>query len=226
MIEFKKCEGIEKGKDIIVIGSGSSIKKYKDEILNLIIEKNIKTIGINYMSSLCTPDYHLWTNKQRYRDLGQCVDKKSSFLFGIGMPEKLIKRHYDGDYYVVDYTFRLLKARKESIGYKDGKISGHFRTAGALAIMLAHLMGAENIYVVGMDGFTLHPKGQLDKEEENHHCYGDGYTDDATWKECLEKDRLVDECLFSLWEYGIDFKIITPTKFDSFYVNGILKEVK
>lgn len=221
MKTLKELENVEKASEMMIVGSGGSIRTYREEILTYIKQHNVKTIGVNFMTSLCKPDYHLWTNKQRYRDLGQCISRKSILLFGCGLPISLIRKHHRGDFYKIDYSNILSLAIDEKIGYKDGRIFGYFRTAGVLAIMIAHIMGSSNITVAGMDGFTLHKKRDLDKKRAAQHCYGKGFTDDATWDECQQKDKAVDEELHSLHDYGIAFKIITPTVFKSFHEKEI-----
>jgi len=207
-----------KDRYVMIVGAGGTVKEYKDKIVDHIKINNIITIGINLMTFLCIPDYHLWTNKQRYATQHDCISKKSKLLFGCRMPENLIKKHWDGDFERVDYV-------NESdllISYKDGCIYGNFRTAGILAIMIAYINGAKKIEVVGMDGFTLYDKIKLDNKEVNHHCYGSGYTDDASWEKCVGKDKLVDDGLHALKDYGVDFKILTPTKFEDFYDSNVL----
>ena len=213
-------ENIEKGSTIIIAGSGGSIKEYQWRIMDYAERCNAKILGINYMTNLCIPNYHLWTNKQRYRDLGFCVDDSSVLMFGSGIPEKLIRKHYQKDYITIDYVDK----KGEKFGYKGGVIHGHFRTAGTLAIMVAYIMGAENIHIVGMDGYTLYSREELEKGDKNHHCYGEGYTDDASWERCKKKDKKVYSALRGLNEYGIDFDILTPTKFKDFYNKDILND--
>jgi len=214
-MDLKNLENIEKGKNIIIAGSANSVKQYKDKIIDYKNKIDAKVIGINFMTFLCTPDYHLWTNKQRYRDLGDCINKKSTFLFGHKMPEKLIKKHYNGDYYTISYI------DNKKYDYKDGVIYGKFRTAGVLAIMIAHVMSVKTISIVGMDGYTLYNRKELKRCDKSHHCYGKGYTDDASWERCKKKDEKVYDTLRSLCDYGINFTILTPTKFVDFYDSNI-----
>ncbi len=216
--------GCEKGKTMLVVGAGGTLRENADAIKKFIQKENAVTIGINKMTEFCTPDYHLWTNKQRWNDFGDCISNSSTLLFGTGLSEKLIRKHYNGDYIRVDYSHSLKQAEAENkVDYKDGRIYGNFRTAGCLAIMIAHLFKAENIYIVGMDGFTLHGRNDVEKGSQNQHCYGKGYTDDATWEECVKKDEIVYDNLNALDEYGVKFKIITPTKFQKFHDPQILQ---
>lgn len=211
--------GCEKGKPFLIVGAGGTLQEYEKAIKDFMRETNPVTIGINKMTGFCEPDYHLWTNKQRWRDFGSCINsEKTKLMFGSGLNEKSIKKHYKGPYIRIDYVDSLKQAGRQSqIEYRDGKIYGYFRTAGCLAIVIAHLLGASDIYVVGMDGFTLHTRDELESQNKNHHCYGSGYTDDATWEQCVEKDRIVYENLNAIEAFGVSFKILTPTKFEKFY---------
>lgn len=224
MRRISDCIGCEAGSTMLVIGAGGTLREYEEPIKDFISDSRPVTIGINYMTEFCIPDYHLWTNKQRYRDFGGCINKQSKMMFGCGMPKKLIRKHFKGDYILIDYVNSIRRAEENShsIYYEGGKIYGYFRTAGCLAIVIAHLFGTKEIYVVGMDGFTLHPREELENQSRNHHCYGKGYTDDATWEQCVEKDRIVYENLNAIDDYGAKFKILTPTKFEEFYDPQVL----
>ena len=205
-------------RNVLIVGAGSSIKTYNKKIQAFIKEKKVLTFGINNMTSFCVPDFHLWTNRQRLGKYGSCINKDSTLLFSIRMPKKIIRDHYKDSYISVDY----IDNKAQTLGYKNGIITGHFRTAGTLAIFIAHLMKPLNIYIAGMDGFTLYEKKDVKKGNKSHHCYGSGYTDDATWEECKEKDQMVADALNSLHEYGVKFTMITPTKFEQFYDCTIL----
>ena len=219
------CIDCQKGATAIVIGAGGTLREYEEPIKKFMDQDNVFTIGINNMTAFHVPDYHLWTNKQRWRDFGDCIDsEKSKLMFGAGLSKKLIRKHFNGNYIVVDYTDSLGKVENESgIDYKDGTIFGCFRTAGCLAIFIVHLLGASDIYIVGMDGYTLHGRDEIENGSQSHHVYGKGFTDDSSWEKCLEKDRLVYENLNVLDSYGIKFRIITPTKFEKFHDGSILK---
>ncbi len=219
-ILFSHYENIAQGQKFLIIGSGYSILKYQKEIKNFIDLNNLITIGINKMNHIFVPEFHLWTNNQRFRDFGNDINKCSKLMLGCNIKKELIESRWKSDYIMVNY----IDKKEIPLGYKDGAITGHFRTAGCLAIFLAHIMGSNNIFVVGMDGYTFYSQPELKNKEKNHHCYGRGYTDDAEWKKCQQKDKIVCETLRELREYGIKFKIITPTVFKEFYDFSLLGE--
>lgn len=207
---------VKKGKNALIIGAGSSVKDYQFQINDHIKYTNSFTIGINNITKYFIPEYHLWTNTQRFRTYGKNINKLSNILLGSNIPLKIINGIIkDNDYTLINYTDK----EEIPIGYKDGKIYGFYRTAGCLAIMIANLMGASNIYVVGMDGYSRFKYDELTTAKQSQHCYGKGFTDTATWETCIKKDNLINDVLKNLKKYGIDFKIITPTKYGEFYDN-------
>lgn len=160
------------------------------------------------------PDYHLWTNKKRFVQFHASIKSSSKVLLGCNIPPKLIKRYYKGNYETINY--------KDADGFQlkitPKMITGHFRTAGTLAVAVAYSWNPQSrIFIAGMDGYTLYPKHQLRNKQKHQHCYGEGFTDDADWKACLKKDQIVHQALKNLKNYGINFYIITPTVFKEFY---------
>jgi hypothetical protein len=206
---------IEKGNNFVVVGAGSTLSIYKDNILSFIKKNKALTLGINRMTGTIVPTYHLWTNRKRWGKYGSCVNNDSKLILGPSITSKHAKKHYRGKYDRIDYVDK----EGTPFEFKDEQICGYFRTAGVLAIALAHTMGAKNIFIVGMDGYTFHDKKALKRKKANHHCYGSGYTDDASWDDCIKKDNIVYDNLKTLSNNGIKFSILTPTVFDKFYEN-------
>ena len=210
MKTIQKILNTEKGKNALIVGAGASINSHKDKIEAFIEDKIDITFGINNMTSFIVPDYHVWTNRQRLLDFGDNIHKESKVMFGRNIPEK-IRRKYSNDYVLIKYTDN----EKEQMSFKNGVIRGYYRTAGCLSIMIAHLLGCKNIYIVGMDGYTYYFNNKDDMNGQ--HLYGSGLTDKNNFSECKKKDDIVLNTLTYLWFYGINFNIITPTVFKDFY---------
>jgi len=207
--------GLIKGRDIIIIGAGSSIQKYYNQINKFIKDNDVVTFGINNMTHYWTPYLHLWTNTQRFRSYGKNISPESKLLLGQNIPLKLINSVIGNhEYFLINYTDMN---KNIPIGYRNGKIYGYYRTAGCLAVMIAYLMGAEKISIVGMDGYTLYDKDKLMSFEKSQHCYGKGFTDTADYETCIKKDIEINNVLCSLKACGIGFNILTPTKYREFY---------
>jgi hypothetical protein len=118
----------------------------------------------------------------------------------------------------VGYTLINFTDMKEGvpIGYSKGKILGFYRTAGNLSIMIAHLMGAKDVNIVGMDGHTFYDYEDIKSGKKSHHCYEEDYKP-FTKEACIKKDQVVTRVLTNLTDYGIDLKILTPTVYKKFY---------
>lgn len=213
MNTLKDLENIEKGLPVLIIGAGESIYKYNEKISQFIRETGCFIIGINNMIDYYIPDYHLWTNTQRFRTYGFGIYHSSRLLLGQGISLKVISEVIgDRPYTVINYIER----DGMPISYKNGKITGWFRTAGVLAIFIASIMGVEEINIVGMDGYTFYTEKEL-QDGDAQHCYGNGHTDTADYETCIKKDRQINNALLGLKKYGIKFNILTPTKYEEFY---------
>ena len=209
--------GCEFDNEILIVGAGGMLRENYSAVGEWVCENHPTIIGVNKMTDFFIPDYHLWTNEQRYQEQRNCIRPESEMIFGKGLMQKM--PYYVGDYIEVDYGSHP----GNKYAFKGGKLYGHYRTAGVLAIAVANVLnlGSRHIYVVGMDGFTLYDEKELKDGKGNHHCYGKGYTDDATYEECKFKDDLVLDGLRKLSTFGINFSIITPTVFNEFYENRI-----
>jgi hypothetical protein len=218
MRRLKDLENTEKGKTFLICGAGSTLSDYTEEILSFVERESPVVVGVNNMTGLLSPDYHVWTNTQRFKDFGHTVQPESTPLFSKKMKNNIIRQHWKGEYVSVEYTDH----EGLRISYNKGIINGYYRTAGCLSIMIAHIMGASRIYIVGMDGYTYRNKQDIDDGKTGQHFYGKGMTDGYDWEGCLHKDKLVADVLRSIKKYGVEFSIITPTIFSDFYRGGIL----
>ena len=222
----KKFLNCHKDRDFIILGSAHTTKIYQNDIATFIEKSNLVTIGMNNMTHMFVPNYHLWTNNQRLKDFHQCIKPESQLLLGSHIKDYTLEETGVKNFDVIKYTDQ----KDEKIEYKDEIIYGFFRISGNLAIYIAHLMGARNIYVVGFDGYSKPIDG-------NQHCYGTGltdfqphykkknvYKDTATFMAYeKEKDNIIYGVLRNI-QCNIHQKlwIITPTLYESLYNPNIL----
>ena len=202
------------GESALIVCAGSMVKEKWNDIVKFMGVNNPFTIGINNMTGLFIPDYHLWTNTKRFRTYGRNIKKASNVLLGSGIHLKTVREVIG----MKPYTLINFTDMKEGvpIDYKKGKIHGFYRTAGCLSIMVAHLMGAREVNIVGMDGHTLHDYNDVKKGITAHHCYEENYKPYSK-EMCVKKDRIITGVLGTLRDYGIDLKILTPTVYKEFY---------
>ena len=219
MKTLNDLENIRYGQHALVIGSAASIKEHKNKIDEFIKKVQPFIIGINNMTHLFVPDYHAFTNSQRFRTYGINIKPCSQLLLGQNIPLKLINKVIGNrDYTLINYTDK----EGVPINYKNGKITGFFRTCGNLSLMLAYIMGADQIYFAGIDGYSMYSKSDLEAGIKTQHSYGVGLTDTADYETCVKKDKLIGKSLQLIKDYGIDFKIITPTIYKNLYDKTIL----
>ena len=209
------------GEKALIICAGSTTREYYTQIVNFIYRERPFIIGINNITDFFVPDYHLWTNTKRFRNFGHKI-RKSNILLGSGIPLKIIKETIGHR----KYTLINFTDMKEGvpIGYRKGKILGFYRTAGNLAIMIAHLMGASEVNIVGMDGHTFHNYFEVLDGTKDHHCYEENYTP-YSQEVCEKKDTITTGVLTTLRDYGIDLKILTPTVYKDFYRGSSLENI-
>lgn len=210
----------EKGNSVIILGSGGTLDTYGDKVKQFIKDKELKTIGINNSVAFYVPDYHVWTNTGRLKEFGGNINKSSSILFGSNVRKDVIQKVWPNKYISIPYTDK----EKMKIRITKNHIHGNFRTAGCLSIMLSHILGFENIYIAGMDGYTYCDWSKLKNGEDSQHFYGKGLTDKNTREICENKDRIVADALDSIFSYGVNFSIITPTVFQRFYDSSKLSD--
>ena len=206
--------GTHKGQKALVICAGASTRKYQDEIMQFMSDENPFVIGINNITHLFAPEYHLWVNTKRFRNFGKKTWKESKLLLGKGIHIKTIREAIGNrDYTLINFTDMKPGV---PLGYRKGKILGFFRTGGNLAVMIAHLMGASDVSIVGMDGHTFYPYDEVKAGEKPHHCYDEDYSpfDEEL---CIKKDEITIGVLRDLSNYGIKLRILTPTVYKEFY---------
>jgi len=202
--------GREMLRPAMVVGAGATLRDYGDAVVGM--AHKYATFGINNMTHILTPDYHIWTNAKRFDTFSDSIKKESLLVIGVQehhVRQKAIALQYDAE--VLQY--------KDQGGlpysYDSEGIYGHFRTCGCLSIYLAYIIGCSPIHVVGMDGYTLNYCG-------NQHCYGSGHTDSNDARYEGRKDDEILEVLNKLKAHGVNFKIITPTVYEAHYDGSVL----
>jgi len=218
-LPFYELIGAYKGRKFIFIGAAHTTKLYEEQIRELIVKENLVTIGVNNITHLFIPDFHLWVNNGRVGEFYHCYNPKSHLMIGSHIKEhhyKLFENIVDS-YYYIKYTDDFNNIY-ESIDYKNDTIHGFYRVGGNLALMICHLMGAEHIYVTGVDGYSKPIQG-------NQHCYGKGFTDsdDMIWEK--KKDKMIYYAMRNIANFGVKFSIITPTLYEQFFDKEKLKHV-
>ena len=180
-----------KGNQVLVVGAGSSLARYWDDIEQFIDRENVITVGINRINHILTPDYHFWLDVNVYSHFKEGISKDSVACFGNHFDKKMLAKDGHSSYKIIKYTKLKWKDSYDDVNhksYKGGEIKynkktkefhGVFRAAGSLAILWAHIKKASKISVVGMDGYTFYSEEKLKSRQKDsrQHCYGKGYSD-------------------------------------------------
>lgn len=209
------------GRDFLILANGPSLKEFGKEIREFCRRYNPVILGANYLGGLFKPDYHAFSNKKRFINYIDQVDIGSQLL---------LSSSFDDDF-IRDYTRRgyerlvHLNHVSNSFEIKDDVITSSCRTISILLIGVAIIMGAERIFVAGMDGY----KSKENFISNNTHFYQESQ-EAENFKLLMEKHNYNEMLLNSINSFLTTqnkegLHIITPTSHKYFY-NSIYNWIK
>jgi 4-hydroxy 2-oxovalerate aldolase len=202
-----------KGREFLVLANGPTLKAYKSEITEFIRHYNPVVLGANYLGGLLTPDYHAFNNKKRFVTHVNEVDPSSRLLLGVNFPPEMIREYSDREYEPLVFH-DVLGADFNVI---DGVITANCGTISVLLVGVAVVMGADRVFVAGMDGY-------LDRRTASHHLFYDEKFDSEEHDLNVKRHETNERFLKQIDEYirqkgGEGVHIITPTTHTGFYKN-------
>ena len=201
------------GRDFLVLANGPTLKEEKGQIEKFIKKYNPVVIGANYLGELFVPHYHVFGNKKRFIDYVDTVDAASNILISNIFSNEFIKKYTNRKYEFIQHLPQL----STDFNISNGVVMTNCRTISILSVAVAIVMGAERIFIAGMDGYK-----QVDSfMEKSVHFYKESYeTEDFemlmekhNWNERLL--RQIDNYLVSNNKDGTC--ILTPTSHKAFY---------
>ena len=198
-------------RDFLVLANGPTLKKHKSKIDRFIEKYNPVILGANFLNHLYEPEYHAFNNKKRFTSYVDTVSKKSKLLIGNNIPKEMIREYVDRDYEYL--TFQdILDA---DFNIQDGIIMANCRTISVLLIAVSVVMGANRVFVAGMDGY-------LNKETINNKLFYEEKFDLKDHELNVERHRWNEKFLYQIDEFitdktGEGVHIITPTTHSAFY---------
>ena len=145
-----------KGKKVLVLAPGASIKVYQEEIDKFIKQENPIVISVNFIPEFITVDFAFFSNNKRYDRIDNFSSK---IIVTSNLMTNIQGKAVD---YIVDYN----------------GLSGAFIQGCNSLVMLLKLLGAisvEDISVAGADGFTEGRKNYYSSDFKNHEEYGNNY---------------------------------------------------
>lgn len=199
--------------DFLVLANGPTLEGKKEQIDKFIEKYNPVVIGANYLGELFVPNYHAFGNKKRFIDYVDTVDAGSNIMISNIFSDEFIKKYTDRKYEFIQHLPQL----STDFNISNGVVMTNCRTISILSVAVAIIMGAERIFIAGMDGYK-----QVDSFMKNSvHFYKESdETEDFemmmekhNWNERLLKQ--IDNYLVSNNKDGLC--ILTPTSHKTFY---------
>jgi len=201
------------GRDFLVLANGPTLKEEKKQIDKIIKKYNPVVIGANYLGRLFVPHYHAFGNKKRFIDYIDTVDNSSSLLISNTFTYDFIRKYTDCEYEFIQHLPQL----SSDFDIRNGVITSNCRTISILSIAVAIVMGAERIFIVGMDGYK-----QVDSfMKESVHFYKEA-DETENFEMLMEKHSWNESLLRQINDYLIlrekdGLCILTPTSHRAFY---------
>jgi len=197
--------------DFLIFANGPSLKKYKIQIQRFIDKYKPVTMGGNYLESLFKPDYHAFSNKRRFIDYIDTVNKDSRLLISQHISDVMVNEYTNREYEKIIYEdidgpFAI---------NKEGVINSNCRSVAILLIAVALVMGARRIFVVGLDGYM-----NIGDYTKSHFYFE---KDEAEEQNLLTDKHLanlryleqIDDHILKEKKEGVH--ILTPTSYTRFY---------
>lgn len=200
-----------KGREFLILANGPSLKIYQPQIKEFIGKYEPVVLGANFLNSLFTPDYHAFNNLKRFKEYVNSVSDKSCLLLGINLSEESISEYVDRDWEAL--VFRNILDTDFDI--KDGMIMANCRTISVLLMGIAIVMGANRIFVAGMDGY-------INNDGSDSTLFYNEKFDPVEHEINLDRHRWNEKFLVQIDNYiqsraGEGIHILTPTGHSSFY---------
>lgn len=139
------------GKDILILAPGRSIRDEEERIKNFIQTQNPIVIAVNFLPERLPEDYIFVSNLRRWENLKAFNEKQVILTSNLGIESTNING------YVVDYSSLLNEQDK----VKDN--------ASMMLLELLYQLGAEKVYLAGLDGYSMEEKSNFAQPSMEFH---------------------------------------------------------
>lgn len=199
------------GRKFIVIANGPSIIRYKDEINNFINDESLVTIGVNYLDDNYIPDYHLFVSKKRFLKYATSVKKNSVVMVPSYFGKNIVKEIISSKCIYFDLETVDEESECPIVGSTQKLVNLNVSVA---AILSAYMMGAAEIYGVGMDGYIDEKDKQIVYFYDEHDKIDDKIIASMRYEKMATELERVNSFL---QDNSVPFSIITPTSHKKYY---------
>jgi 4-hydroxy 2-oxovalerate aldolase len=201
------------GRDFLVLANGPTLKEEKEQIDKFIEKYNPIVIGANYLGGLFIPHYHAFSNKKRFINYIDTVDAGSNILISNIFSDELVKQYTNRKYELIQHLPKM----SSDFNISNGVIMTNCRTISMLSIAVAIVMGAERIFIAGMDGYK-----QVDSFMKNSVHFYEESDEPEDFEMLMEKHNWNERLLKQIDNYLISNNkdglcIVTPTSHKAFY---------
>jgi 4-hydroxy 2-oxovalerate aldolase len=197
-------------RDFLILATGPSLHQSQNTISKFIEEYDPIVMGGNFLGDGYIPHYHAFVNRNRFQNYAYSINPKSKVLLSPYFPDWIVKKQYQGEYEEIQF-YNKYPSVNGSIQLSNGIIYAEGGTIATILISVALVMGAKNIFIAGMDGYsqtkqTHHYQEKDDKEQE-----------DLIIQENSMKKQL--NCIQNYMEshHLGQLSIITPTVYKAFF---------
>jgi len=205
-------------EDFLILVTGPNVKKYSRKISEFIQEKKPLIIGCNNIPDIYTAYYHMFVNRSRFSNYAPGAKPASRLLLSAYFTPQHV-RHIIKDTLYEKVMFKnIYPAQKGRLRISNGIIYAEGATVGILAIAAALVMGAKNVFIAGMDGYSLDKERSHYYHEKDRKAFQDLLKLEAGMKGCLaDLNAIIKKSKAS------SLKIITPTAYKEYYDRSVLK---
>jgi 4-hydroxy 2-oxovalerate aldolase len=202
-----------RGQIFLILANGPSLKECKTKIDLFIERHNPVIIGANFLGGLFVPNYHVFSNRRRFIEYIDLVDPRSKILIASTLSKDFVRSYTEREFEFLHY----LPQPEAEFHIENGVIIGNCRTVAILQIAAAIAMGAERVFIVGMDGYK-----QVDNFiKKSVHFYKEPQ-ETKSFEILMEKHNDNERLLKQIDKYLTDknkdgLLILTPTSHKAFY---------
>jgi len=200
-----------KDQNILILATGPSLKTHINAINAFIKKYSPVVIGCNYTGDSFKTDYQGFANRKRFcKHIKNYTKKDCKLLLSPYFADHILQAKDVKVYEEISFKGKD-SLENGVITITDGIIYSEGGTIATLMIAVAIVMGAKNIYIAGMDGYS--------KSTYTHH-YNE--SDDKNYEDLLKQEKLMNQQLLSLEKYligksGGEITIITPTAYEKYH---------
>lgn len=197
-------------QNFLILATGPSLRQYQKKIQEFIDKYKPVVMAGNFIDNMFIPDYHAFVNRGRFCNYVKHTSPASKVLLSPYFSDDIIKAHYKGSYEEIAFENKYPSDTGE-ITISNGIIYAKGGTIATLLIAIAIVMGGNNIFIAGMDGYS--------KSNSSHH-YSE--SDDKKREELLQQERSMNQQLECLAEHlksnsRGEMTVITPTAYEQYY---------